>query len=83
MQRNRGKQQKRKAQRSLQENQRYQENTSCKDGHNKEQKWHESNRSLIYQEEGQDYTEELHKQDLHDPDKHDGVITQLEPDILV
>ena len=29
-----------------------------------------------------DYTEELYKQDLHDPDNHDGVITQLEPDIL-
>ena len=32
---------------------------------------------------GQDYTEELHKKDLHDPDNHDGVITQPEPDILV
>ena len=31
---------------------------------------------------GQDYTEELYKKDLHDPDNHDGVITQLEPDIL-
>ena len=30
----------------------------------------------------QEYTEELHKKDLHDPDKHDGVITDLEPDIL-
>ena len=30
----------------------------------------------------QDYTEELHKNDLHDPDNHDGVITHLEPDIL-
>ena len=27
-------------------------------------------------------TEELYKKDLHDPDNHDGVITQLEPDIL-
>ena len=31
---------------------------------------------------GQDYTEELHKKDLHDPDNHDGVTTPLEPDIL-
>ena len=31
---------------------------------------------------GQDYTEELYKKDLHDPDNHDGVITHLEPDIL-
>ena len=29
----------------------------------------------------QEYTE-LYKKDLHDPDNHDGVITQLEPDIL-
>ena len=28
------------------------------------------------------YTEELHKKDFHDPDNHDGVITHLEPDIL-
>ena len=30
----------------------------------------------------QEYTEELHKKDLHDPDNHDDVITNLEPDIL-
>ena len=30
----------------------------------------------------QEYTEELYKRDLHDPDNHDGVITHLEPDIL-
>ena len=30
----------------------------------------------------QEYTEELYKKDLHDQDNHDGVITQLEPDIL-
>ena len=30
----------------------------------------------------QEYTEELYKTDLHDPDNHDGVITHLEPDIL-
>ena len=29
-----------------------------------------------------EYTEELCKRDLHDPDKHNGVITHLEPDIL-
>ena len=32
----------------------------------------------------QEHTEEkLYKKDLHDPDNHDGVITHLEPDILV
>ena len=30
----------------------------------------------------QEFTEELYKKDLHDPDNHDGVITHLEPDIL-
>ena len=30
----------------------------------------------------QEYTEELYKKDLHDPDNHDGVITDLESDIL-
>ena len=30
----------------------------------------------------QEYTEKLHKKDLHDPDNHDDVITHLEPDIL-
>ena len=30
----------------------------------------------------QEYTEELQKKDLHNPDNHDGVITHLEPDIL-
>ena len=30
----------------------------------------------------QEYTEELYKKDLHDPDSHNGVITDLEPDIL-
>ena len=31
---------------------------------------------------GQEYTEELYKKDLNDPDNHNGVITHLEPDIL-
>ena len=30
----------------------------------------------------QEYTEELSKKDLHDPDNHDGMISQLEPEIL-
>ena len=30
----------------------------------------------------QEYTEELYKKDLHDPDNHDGVTTHLEPDIV-
>ena len=31
----------------------------------------------------QEHMEELYKKDLHDPDNHDGVITHLEPDIVV
>ena len=31
----------------------------------------------------QEYTEELYKKDIHDPDNHDGVITHLESDILL
>ena len=34
------------------------------------------------QKRWQEYTEELYKKDLHDPDNHDGVITHLETDIL-
>ena len=30
----------------------------------------------------QEYTEELYKKDLHDPDNHDAVFTHLEPDVL-
>ena len=30
----------------------------------------------------QEYTEELYKKDLHDPDNYDSVVTHLEPDIL-
>ena len=33
-------------------------------------------------ERQQEYTEELDKKDLHDPENHDSVITDLEPDIL-
>jgi len=34
------------------------------------------------QKRWQEYTEELYRKDLHDPDNHDGVMTHLEPDIL-
>ena len=81
MQINRGKQQNGKDQRSLQENQRYQGDISCRDGHNKGQKC----RDLIEAEDikrWQEYTEELYRKDLHDADNHEGVITPLEPDIL-
>ena len=47
---------------------------------------HHCSRDLIEEEyikkRWQEYTEELYKKDLHDPDNHDGVITHPEPDIL-
>ena len=45
--------------------------------HNTRQKWYGS-----IKKRWQEYTEELYKKDLHDPNNHDGVITHLEPDIL-
>ena len=36
----------------------------------------------IIKKMGQEYTEELYKKDLHDPDNHSGVVTYLKPDIL-
>ena len=36
----------------------------------------------VIKKKWQEYTEELYKKDLHNPDNHDGVITHLEPDIL-
>ena len=36
----------------------------------------------IFKKRWQKYTEELYKKDLHEPDNHDGVITNQEPDIL-
>ena len=54
---------------------------SCKDGHNKGQKWYEHNRSRNIKKRWEEYIE-LFKNDLHDPDNHDDVITHLKPDIL-
>ena len=76
MQRNRGKQQNGKDERSLQENERYQGNISCKDGLDKVARIH---RRTVQKD--------LHNQDTHNGvithlDNHDGVITHLEPDIL-
>ena len=37
---------------------------------------------MVWTKRWQEYTEELYKKDLHDPDNHNGMITHLEPDIL-
>ena len=71
-----------KDQRSLQENYRYQGKFSCKDGHNKGQKWYGPKEAEDIKKRWQEYTEELYKKDIHDPDDHDGMINHLEPNIL-
>ena len=64
-------------------NQSYQGNISCKDRHNKGQKWDGPKAEVEdIKKRWQEYTEVLYKKDLNDPDNHDGVITHLEPDIL-
>ena len=55
--------------------------TLYKVGHNKEQKWHGPNRAIRYYQRQQEYTKELYKKDLNDPDNHNGVITHLKPDM--
>ena len=82
MQRHSGKQQNGKDERSLQENQRYQGNISCKDGHNKDRNGINLTEAEDIKKRQQEYRDELYNKDLKDPDNHDGVITHLEPDIL-
>ena len=56
-------------------------NISCKDGHNKGQKWYGPNRAENVKRRWREYIEKLYKKDLTVPDNHDGVITHLKPDI--
>ena len=55
---------------------------TCTDGHNKDRNGMDLTEPEDTKKRWQEYTEELYKKDLHDPDNHDGVITHLEPDIL-
>ena len=61
---------------------RYQGNISCKNGLNKGQKWYGPSRSRRGGKNTQKIHRRTNKNDLHDPDNHDGMITHLEPDIL-
>ena len=62
---------------------RYQENISCKDGCTvKDRNGMDLTEAEDIKKRWQEYTEELYKRDLHDPDNHNSVITLLEPDIL-
>ena len=55
---------------------------SCKDEHNKDKNSMDLTEAEDFKKRWQEYTEELYKKDLNDPDNHDGVKTQLESDIL-
>ena len=71
-----------KDQRSLQENQRHQGNISCKDGHNKGQKWYGPNRSRNLRRGGKNTQKTYTKKKNHNgPDNNDGVILTLGPEM--
>ena len=57
-------------------------NISCKMGSIKDRDDTDLTEAEDKKKKWQEYTEELYKTDLHDPDNHDDVITNLEPDIL-
>ena len=56
--------------------------TLYKDGHVKDRNNKDPTEAEKIKKRQQEYTEELYKKDLHNPDNHDGVITDREPDIL-
>ena len=55
---------------------------SCKDGLDKDRNGMDLTEAEDIKKRWQKYTEELYKKDLHDQENHDGVITNLEQDIL-
>ena len=55
---------------------------SCKNGHTKGRNGMDLTEAGDIKKRWQEYTEELHRKDLPDPDNHDDMITDLEPDIL-
>ena len=75
----RRKQQKRKDQRSLQENQKYHGTISPKDGHNKGQNSRDPLDAEKIKKTWKGYMEELYKKDLHEQDYGDGVLSKPEP----
>ena len=81
-QRDRGEQQNGKDQRPLQENERYQRNIQAKMGSIKDRNGVDLTEVEDIKKRWQEYMEELYNKDLHNPDNHDDVITNLEPDIL-
>ena len=56
-------------------------NISCKEGLNKGEKWQGPKKKRL-RRNGKNTQNKLHKKGLNDPDNHNGMITDLEPDIL-
>ena len=54
----------------------------CKDEHKNDRNGMDLTEAEDIKKRWKEYTEELYKKDLYDPDNHDGVTTHLEPDIL-
>ena len=82
MQRHRGKQQNGKDQRSLQEITDTKGIFHAKMGSIKDRNCRDLQEAEDIKKRWQEYTEDLYKKDIHDPDNHHGVIIHLEPDIL-
>ena len=81
MQRNRGKQQNGKKSRDLFKKIRDTKGTfHAKMGSIKDRNARDLTEAEDIKKRWQEYTEELYKKDIHDPDNHDGMITYLEPD---
>ena len=57
-------------------------NISCKDRHNKGKKSKDITEAEEIKKRWQEYTEELYKKALNNPDNHSGVVTHIEQDIL-
>ena len=82
MKRNRGKQYNGKDWRSLKEDRDTKGTLHAKMGTIKDRNHMDFTEAEDTKKTWQEYTEELYRKDLKDPDNHDGVITHLEPDIL-
>ena len=82
MQRNRGKQQKRKTRDLFKKIRDIKGTFHAKMSTIKDIKGMDLTEAKDVKKRWQEYTEDLYKKDLHDPDNHDSVITDLEPDIL-
>ena len=82
MQRNRGKQQNGKDQRSLKKIRDTKGTFHVKIGTIKDRNSKKLTEAEEIKNRGQEYTEQLYKKGLNDPDNHNGMVTHLEPDIL-